>query len=238
MFSTTRSFWVRHLAIPLLAAITILLTAEHSNLDLWLADHWYLLEGETWAWRNHWLTYDVIHELGKQLLIGFGLVLMVLFAASVRSGRLKPWRAPAGYVLTSMILLPLLIASLKRLSPVSCPWDLSRYGGVEPYLRTFGHAFAPTSAGHCFPAGHASGGYALFALYFALLPNVRRPAVMLIPGLAVGTIFALGQQARGAHFVSHDLWTATLCWFGALALFVFFRPQRWVPIEFPGRGST
>jgi len=105
--------------------------------------------------------------------------------------------------------------------------DLTRYGGDTAYLRTFEHSFGLSEAGHCFPSGHASGGFALLALYFAAYLYARRPALFLLPGLLVGTVFALGQQARGAHFLSHDLWSLSFCWFGALGLFLLFRPDRW-----------
>lgn len=39
---------------------------------------------------------------------------------------------------------------------------------------------------------------------------------LVIPTLALpltlGLVFGIGQQLRGAHFLSHDLWTAWLCW--------------------------
>jgi membrane-associated PAP2 superfamily phosphatase len=131
------------------------------------------------------------------------------------------------YLFTTMSVVPALIASFKHISPVDCPWDLARYGGDLPYVRTFAHHFGPTELGHCFPAGHASGGFILLAMYFAALPFVRSPARFLLPGLLIGWIFALGQQSRGAHFLSHDLWTLALCWFGALGMFLLFRPTRW-----------
>jgi membrane-associated PAP2 superfamily phosphatase len=30
--------------------------------------------------------------------------------------------------------------------------------------------------------------------------------------LAAGSVLGLSQQMRGAHFMSHTLWTAWLCW--------------------------
>ena len=132
------------------------------------------------------------------------------------------------FLLTTMALVPASIATFKRISPVPCPWDILRYGGDLPYLPTFEYAFGPASSGHCFPAGHASGGFILFALYFVSLPFTHKPlARFLLPGIVVGWIFALGQQSRGAHFLSHDVWTMSICWFGALALFLLFRPGRW-----------
>lgn len=220
-------FWVIHLALPLAAAVMLLTLLEQTSVDLWLADRWFALEGGAWAWRDHWLAYDVIHHHGKQLVIGFGLAVLAVIGLSFRVARLSRWRLPMTYLLTSMALLPALIAWFKRISPVPCPWDLTRYGSYTEYLRTFEHSFGPSDAGHCFPSGHASGGFALLALYFAAYLYARHPALFLLPGLLVGTVFALGQQARGAHFLSHDLWSLSLCWFGALGLFLLFRPGRW-----------
>lgn len=232
-------FWLIHLALPLAAAVTALALLEQTSADLWLADRWFALEGSAWAWRDHWLTYDVIHHHGKQMVIALGLLLLALIALSFRLAGLRQWRLPLTYLLAAMALLPAVIAWFKRISPVPCPWDLARYGGDAGYLRTFEHSFGFTDAGHCFPAGHASGGFALLALYFAAYLYARRPALFLLPGLLVGSVFALGQQARGAHFLSHDLWTLSWCWFGALGLFLLFRPGRWpgsiAPCEAPVR---
>ncbi len=220
-------FWLRHLVLPLLLAGGILFTLEHSTLDLWLADQWYAWEGGQWALRNHWFTYDVLHHHGKQFIILLGVGVLGALVAGLRWQRVRPVRRPLLYLFTCMAALPALIAFAKRFSPVPCPWHLSRYGGEVLYQHNFTYTFGATSGGHCFPAGHASAGFALLAVYFCALPYVQRPRFFLLPGLVVGSAFALGQQARGAHFLSHDLWTLTLCWFGALALFIAFRPAGW-----------
>jgi len=221
-------FWLQHFWFPLLAASLVLLMLENSGVDLWLADQWFALQGQQWAWRNHWVSYDLIHHHGKQLVIAIGLLTLVLIIASFIRPDLRRWRAPMTYLLTTMALVPALIATFKKISPVPCPWDLSRYGGDQPYLHNFDYQFAATGLGHCFPSGHASGGFILLAMYFAALPFVKQPALLLLPGILIGWVFALGQQSRGAHFLSHDVWTMSICWFGALGLFLLFRPGRWV----------
>ena len=55
------------------------------------------------------------------------------------------------------------------------------------------------------------GGLLLLGGRAADLLGRRR---MLIAGLALG----LSQQMRGAHFMSHTLWTAWFCWVTALAI--------------------
>lgn len=222
-----RRFWLYHLVIPALMSSIVLFAMELTGFDVWLADRWYAFEGDQWALRDHWLTYDVIHHHGKQAIIALWLLGLSALVMSGRIARLKTWRWPLAYLLTAMVAIPALITRFKHYSPVPCPWDLMRYGGDTLYQHTLSYEFGSAASGHCFPAGHASGGFALLAIYFSAYLYVRRPAIFLLPGMIVGSIFGFGQQARGAHFISHDLWTLSLCWFGALGLFLLFRPQRW-----------
>ncbi|MFT5140469.1 MAG: membrane-associated PAP2 superfamily phosphatase, partial [Rhodothermales bacterium] len=175
---------------------------EISSIDLWLADRWYAIEGGDWSLRNHWLTYDVIHHHGKQMIIAFALGLIAVLLTSFKVGHLRIWRQPVAYVLTSIVLLPSLAASLKKINTVVCPAELMRYGGELAYRHNFEYEFTLDAAGHCFPSGHASGGFALIALYFASLGYSNRPWRFALPGIFIGIIFALGQQARGQHFLS------------------------------------
>ena len=56
----------------------------------------------------------------------------------------------------------------------------------------------------------------VLTLYAQSLADLR--SLLLIPGLVIGISFGLAQQLRGAHFLSHDVWSAAICWFGALFL--------------------
>jgi membrane-associated PAP2 superfamily phosphatase len=82
---------------------------------------------------------------------------------------------------------------------------------------------------HCFPAAHASSGYALAALYFLLRERNRRAARLgLALGLGMGVVFGLAQQSRGAHFVSHDIWSAMLVWTVSSLLYTYsFKARLW-----------
>jgi membrane-associated PAP2 superfamily phosphatase len=96
------------------------------------------------------------------------------------------------------------------------------------------HLFAarPTELreAQCFPAAHASSGYALMALYFVAYERGPKLARLgLAAGLVLGLVFGIAQQARGAHFVSHDLWSAFLAWIISLTLYVFAFRARLYP---------
>jgi len=64
---------------------------------------------------------------------------------------LPRWREPLAYLVTSMVLLPTLIAFSKRFSSVPCPWDLARYGGDAVYRHNLSYPVGPAEIGHCFP---------------------------------------------------------------------------------------
>jgi membrane-associated PAP2 superfamily phosphatase len=62
------------------------------------------------------------------------------------------------------------------------------------------------------------------ALYFALRDrNITAARIGLLGGLTVGTLFGYAQMARGAHFLSHTVWSAGICWFIALGLYLIMR---------------
>ena len=68
-------------------------------------------------------------------------------------------------------------------------------------------------SGHCFPAGHASAGFGFLGGWFALHRHLPRLAGFWFLGaLILGLTFGIAQQLRGAHFMSHTLWTAWICW--------------------------
>jgi membrane-associated PAP2 superfamily phosphatase len=150
-----------------------------------------------------------------------GVVALVAFAASFRVARLAPWRRALGYFAACMALVPLLVGALKEATNVDCPWDLAGLGGERPYVHLFGDRPDGLPRAACFPGAHSSSAFALLALYFVGLglgrPGLARAGLAL--GLGLGALFAFGQQARGAHFLSHDLWSAFIAWTVCLALY-------------------
>jgi len=105
------------------------------------------------------------------------------------------------------------ISVLKRLSDTSCPWDLQAFGGTAEHVSHWAIGRRDGGGGHCFPAGHASAGFAFIGSWFALhrrLPRLAR--AWWWASVAAGVLLGLSQQMRGAHFMSHTLWSGWLCW--------------------------
>ena len=176
--------------------------------DLWIADRIYALEGHAWRLQDGFITQAVLHVGGRRFSALAWLLVVVGFGASFVHPPLRAWRSALGKLALSVLLSTSLVALLKNWTHVACPWDLVRYGGGQP---------EGLGVGRCFPAGHASAGYAWMALYFFFL--AVRPAWRwhgLALGLVLGLVFGVDQQLRGAHFLSHDLWAAAICWTTAL----------------------
>ena len=110
---------------------------------------------------------------------------------------------------------------LKAGNPRHCPYDLAEYGGYAVHIGPFEPAPPGQEPGHCFPGGHASAGFSLLAFYFAglALGNRRLARAGLWGGMAAGLAFGMARVAQGAHFLSHNLWSALVCWLVILALY-------------------
>ncbi|MGE6779561.1 phosphatase PAP2 family protein [Vreelandella titanicae] len=197
------------------------------GIDFSLADFIYHLQGNTWAWKDTLITQDILHKGGKWLSLAMGLATLLLLILSTTATRLKDYRTPLFYLFSATLVSALLVATIKHLVSMECPWDLIRYGGERNFIGLLDIRPPVMPASACFPAGHASAGYTWIALYFflaATLPRWRWAGLVL--GLGLGLTFGTTQQLRGAHFLSHDLWTIMICWTVSFALSRFLLPPR------------
>lgn len=184
------------------SALLIYWLGAGTDVDLYLADAMFDRASGVFPWRHAWLAETFNHRILKAVLTLAGLGFI---AAALRDRSKKPGLR---VVALSAVLVPLSISLLKQNSVAHCPWDLARYGGVEPYARLFEMLPPGVAPGHCLPAGHASCALWLVSLAALWLPGEPRKA-MLAAALALAGGFAVGwmQQLRGAHFLTHTLWS-------------------------------
>lgn len=207
---------------PAAAFLVLAAAFARSSLDRSLAELFYDRADHCWRWGAAWWANVLIHVGGKDLVFLIGIGAMACWATSFVAGRFRPWRRAAALLFLSIGLGTGLVAVLKKYTNVDCPRDIDLYGGDRPFVGVFDDRPNDLERGRCFPGGHSSGGFSLLGFYFVFRPRSRRLShAGLAAGLALGTVFALGQWARGAHFPSHDLWSAFLCWFVALFLYAW-----------------
>lgn len=222
----TPVFYQQHLWMPLVPFVLLFVLLVVGHGDLWIADRVYAMEGHAWTLQSGFITQDLLHAAARQASKAAWFVMLLALCLCLCVRRLQAWRRPLSYLLLSTLLATAIVGLMKRWTHVDCPWDLTRYGGSHVYYSLVMHRPALAASGKCFPAGHASAGYAWVALYFALLgrPSLRWWGLGV--GLGLGLVFGVTQQLRGAHFASHDLVALGICWLVALALHGLMRlPQ-------------
>jgi membrane-associated PAP2 superfamily phosphatase len=219
----TRSAFSRPLAFTLVAFV-LLIAWDSTSLDLVLARMAGTPAG--FPLRNDWFLVKVMHEGAKSLswLLVVGLFAGIRWPVGIL--RLLPTRERVQLALT--VLASVLVVSLiKRSSATSCPWDLQAFGGVARYVSHWSFGVRDGGGGECFPAGHASAAFAYAGGYFAFRRAAPRVAgIWLGVALAAGLALGVGQQLRGAHFMSHTFWTAWICWTTGLVIDAL---ARWLP---------
>jgi membrane-associated PAP2 superfamily phosphatase len=213
---------VKKIDVWMVLLLCLAVLSSVSKFDLYLAGIWYKLEGNAWTLRDNFFTYSLFHEGGRSLIMLLGLSNIVSLISSCFCPRLRLWKKPLLFVFLSSLTTILFVALLKKITHMDCPWSLKLFGGENPYIGLFESHPGTFPCGHCFPAGHASGALAWFGLYF--LAVIRFPkhsikifAVVLITGLS----FGFAQQLRGAHFLSHDLFSVVISWLIARLWFLW-----------------
>jgi membrane-associated PAP2 superfamily phosphatase len=222
-----------------LVALVLLLAWDATGGDLWTAG----LFGTPFGFplRENWWLTAVVHQGGKNLswILVVGLLVGVWWPVGVlrRLSRGERWQLVLG-VLASVGAITL----LKHANHTSCPWDVQAFGGVATYVSHWDWSARDGGPGGCFPAGHASAAFAFLGGWFVLRRRAAGAArVWLVLTLAAGVVFGLGQQMRGAHYLSHTLWTARICWVvgGAIDVLVqFWRARRTARAEAIARAGA
>lgn len=227
---TDPTFYWRHLRLPLILFALLATLLATSSADLVVAHALFFNEASSkWIGADSWWTNQLIHHDGGLLIRSLAAGALILWTTTWWRPQWRELRRPALYFFLSMGLSVGVVGLLKSLTNVDCPRDLSEFGGAFPFIHLFQHRPEALRHARCFPAAHASSGYALVALYFALRERSRWASRLgLASGLIMGLIFGIAQQARGAHFVSHDVWSAWLVWTLSLSLYTFaFKARLW-----------
>ncbi len=161
-------------------------------------------------WRDHWLTRDVLHAGGRWVSGGLLLFIVCVIVVPRRFGLS---RSDAVWWLLMTVSCLLLIPLIKHFSLTSCPWSLSDFGGVARHVSHWQLGVRDGGDGRCFPSGHATAAFAFLSGWFVLRePQPRWALRWLLGVLLMGVVFTAAQTLRGAHFPSHSMWTAWICW--------------------------
>jgi membrane-associated PAP2 superfamily phosphatase len=222
-------FWLAHAVLPALAFLVLLVAFQQLPIDTYIARHWaYDATVNRWVGHGRWWADDLLHTDGRDAILLVIAGLLITLGAGTFSSRLRAARVTAIYLLATIVLAWGLVGLLKHVTNVPCPWSLLGFGGERPHVGLFSPRPAGFGPAACFPGAHSASGFALFAFYFAFRDSRPRYARNLLAVAAfVGLLFAFGQEARGAHFLSHDVCSAFLAWFVALGTYLVWRRSDW-----------
>ena len=194
---------------------------------------WLDFKVQSWFWDgSDWLIpkdSGWFHQLAytgpKVGLYAFALWLLWAMASPSSS---PAWlgRRRAAYLFFTMAAISLTCTQLRDVTQMATPRALKVYGAVGPNAWEHLLLFDAKPLGYpsnAFPAGHASGGFALLSLAFAWAAASARRRGLLI-GIVYGSAMGLYQVARGEHFLSHTLATAAIAWLIAAILARWLKP--------------
>jgi membrane-associated PAP2 superfamily phosphatase len=194
--------------------------------------------------RSHWFLVQVLHEGAK--VLSWVMVIALLAGIWWPLGFMRALAKRERVQFAASVLVSVIAVSLvKFASHTSCPWDLQVFGGVARHVSHWMWATPDGGPGGCFPAGHASAAFAYLGGYFACRrtqPSVAR--AWLVGALAAGLVLGVSQQLRGAHYMSHTLWTAWICWTVGLVIdtllnrFAMHRKARTTHAAMPGLNES
>ena len=213
---------------------------EKTNVDLGVQDFFYDFTRQSWLVNAKATVPRMIFYNAPKVVIIITAVI-ALFLCALRSKyrfrllKTVVRRCDLIVLIATLAVAPSLISVCKAKSNVFCPHQVTRYGGEQPYVRVleaYPSDHSNRQKGKGFPAGHASGGFALMSL--AGLATSRRGRKLGIAiGLTVGTGMGVYQMAKGAHYLSHTLITALFCWLVFLVARRIFltEKQRNVPLQ-------
>jgi len=198
----------------LLLAISIVLFGM-TDIDLLIQDHLYDFSRHAWLLDKHTEPYHTLLYTGaKKVLIAIGVGFLLIYILFRNHPIMHPYKKGIMIVLLSSVLVPIVTGGLKKATNMPCPKHEIHYGGEYPRTAVW-ESYSPALQNKkrvaCWPAGHASGGFALMSLFF-LLHRRRYKVLALLLALLIGWSMGIYKMVIGDHFFSHTLITMLLAW--------------------------
>ncbi|RZG76028.1 phosphatase PAP2 family protein [Acinetobacter sp. WCHAc060033] len=217
LYTDSNKFFFRNsLLLAVLFLVLWFVFPVGGAIDLHFIQPWIDTNGK-FPLKNNWFLVEINHKLVKDIIIGFYVIALLAWLASFKNLKLKAYQWRLGYLFWISILSTAVVGILKSHSAHACPWSMT-----EPTALSYVWNFSATN-GHCFPGGHASSGFSLITGFFVFRASKPKIAyVFLFLGLSLGFLMGWGQMMRGAHFLSHNLWTGWVVFAFNLVMYKIF----------------
>lgn len=205
----------KHMWMSAVALIVAVVFFGVSGTDIWVQNHFYNPVSHQWILdREDSVLNFIFYDGIKRLIIIFNVLVLIALIVGWKKPFLSRYRKGLLIVLLSSIFVPVIVGSLKATTNIPCPKNLEIYGGIYPHTcvwEKYPSTFCNQKKIKCWPAGHASGGFALLSLYY--LFRKRRAKIIAVSGvMIVGWSMGTYKMLIGDHFLSHTVITMIMAW--------------------------
>ncbi|NOX15271.1 MAG: phosphatase PAP2 family protein [Epsilonproteobacteria bacterium] len=211
----------RQILITFLLLLTTILFFQFTNIDILLQNHFYNFTTHKWLIdRNEPVLKFIFYDGIKKLLIIFAVSILFSLIFFRKKRVIKEYKKGLILVVFAAILIPVIVGALKDTTNTPCPKNIEYFGGVYPDIKvldSYPKTFKQKGKIKCWPAGHASGGFALFSLFFLFKTEKNRKRALAV-ALFVGWSMSLYKMFIGDHFLSHSIITMEIAWLIVLIL--------------------
>lgn len=205
----------KHIGLSAAALIASILFFGLSGTDIWVQNHFYNPQTHQWLLDHDepvlkFIFYDGI----KRLLIILNVLVVIGLIFWWKKPFLANYRRGLLIVVLSSIFVPVIVGSLKATTNIPCPKNLEIYGGVYPHTcvwEKYTGAMCQKPKEKCWPAGHASGGFALLSLVY-LFRSRKGKIIGGSVGMVIGWSMGSYKMLIGDHFLSHTFITMVMAW--------------------------
>jgi membrane-associated PAP2 superfamily phosphatase len=203
------------LLITTILLVVVVALFQFTQLDIIFQENFYNYETKSWLIdKNEPILKFFLYDGLKKLLILFAVLVLFSLIFLRKKKIVQEYKKGLIIVLLSAIFVPLVVGSLKATTNTPCPCNIVNFGGNYPDVKVFDSYpkdFIQKKKIKCWPAGHASGGFALMALFF-LFKTARNKKIAIITALVIGWSMGTYKMLLGDHFLSHTIITMLIAW--------------------------
>ena len=205
----------KQITITTILLVTVIILFQFTQLDIFVQNFFYNFESKVWLIdKDEPILKFFLYDGMKVFLILIAVAILFSLVFLRKKKLIQEYKKGLIIVLLSAIFIPLMIGSLKAISNTPCPCNIVNFNGVYPDIKVFDSYpkdFVQPSKAKCWPAGHASGGFALMALFFLFKTPINQKKA-LIGALIVGWSMVTYKMLLGDHFLSHTIITMIMAW--------------------------
>ncbi len=205
----------RDIFITFILLVVAIIFFGSSSFDPLLQDNFYNFQTHMWIVDETLQPYKFIFYDGiKRALLIVGAIFIFVYIYASYKKKLLSYQKGLLIVIIASILVPVVVGGLKKSTNMPCPHAEIRYNGEMPRTAVwecYTPEFAVKKDRACWPAGHASGGFALLSLYF-LFHSRRNKILALMTAMSIGWSMGMYKMLVGDHFFSHTVITMLIAW--------------------------